>query len=170
MAVYALEDMNPLRGEETYVAAQAVVVGRVTLETGSSVWPGAVLRGDNEPIVVGLRSNVQDGAIVHTDPDNPVTIGADVSIGHGAVLHGCSVGDRCLIGIRAIILNGSVIAEESIVGAGALVTERKMFPPRSLILGSPAKVVRSLTDDEVAAIKRNAQEYVDRAATYSRQP
>ena len=169
MSIYALGDITPIRAEATYVAKQAVVVGRVTLQTGSSVWPGAVLRGDNEPIVVGSRSNVQDGAIVHTDPDNPVTIGTDVSIGHGAVLHGCRVGDRCLIGIRAIILNGSVISNESIVGAGALVTERKAFPPRSLILGSPARVVRSLTDDEVAAIKRNAQEYVDRAVIYSRQ-
>jgi carbonic anhydrase/acetyltransferase-like protein (isoleucine patch superfamily) len=169
MSIYALGDSTPNIDETAYVADAATVIGQVTLAKGSSVWPGAILRADNEPIQVGSRSNVQDGAIVHTDPGYKTVIGDGVSIGHGAVLHGCTIGDGCLIGIRSVVMNGSEIGSESLVGAGALVTEGKKFPPRSLLVGVPAKVVRTLSDEEVAGLLRNADDYVERASTYVRQ-
>mgnify|MGYP001183574539 CR=1 FL=1 len=166
MTIYQFKDFIPHIDDRAYVAQEAVIIGRITLGPNSSVWPGAVLRGDNEPITLGADSNIQDGAVLHTDPGYPCTIGERVTIGHQAMLHGCTIEDGALIGIQAVILNGAVIGKESLVGAGALVTEGKVFPPRSLILGSPAKVVRTLTDEEVAALRRNAETYCQRAQDF----
>lgn len=166
MTRYRLGDKTPTIDESAYVAVEATVIGDVRLAANTSVWAGAVLRGDNEPIVVGEDSNVQEGAVMHTDPGCPLVIGAGVTIGHQAMLHGCKVGDGSLIGIQAVVLNNAVIGKESLVGAGAIVTEGKVFPDRSLILGAPAKVVRTLSDDDVANLRRNAQTYVDRRALF----
>lgn len=149
-----------------FIAVGAVVVGDVTLGEQASVWFNATLRGDVERIVVGPRSNIQEGCILHADPGFPAVVGEGVTVGHGAVVHGARVGDNCIVGIRAVLLNGAVIGENSIVGAGALVTEGKVFPPNSLILGMPAKVVRELTPEEVEANRGSAARYVQRAARF----
>jgi len=166
MTRYQLGDKAPVIDETAYVAVEAVVIGDVHLATDTSVWAGAVLRGDNEPIVIGEGSNVQEGTVMHTDPGCPLTVGKGVTIGHQAMLHGCTVGDGSLIGIQAVILNKAVIGRECLVGAGAVVTEGKVFPDRSLILGAPAKVVRTLTDEDVQNLRRNAQNYVNRRALF----
>lgn len=167
MTVYALDDkriQTPASGN-WWVAPSAVVLGNVIMHEDSSVWFGAVVRGDNDPITIGERSNVQDGAVLHTDMGFPLSIGPDVTIGHQAMLHGCTVGEGALIGIQALVMNGAVIGKHSLVGAKALVTEGKSFPERSLILGSPAKVVRELTDEEVEVLRLSAAGYV---ANYKR--
>ena len=151
---------------DALIAPGAVVVGDVTLTAGSSVWFNASLRGDVERIVVGPGSNIQEGCILHADPGFPCEIGADVTVGHGAVVHGARVGDNCLIGIRSVLLNGAVVGENSIVGACALLTEGKVYPPNSLIIGVPAKVVRQLTAEEIAANRGSAARYVQRAAAF----
>ncbi len=166
MTRYRLGDKSPVIHDSAYVAAEATVIGAVHLAANTSVWAGAVLRGDNEPIVVGENSNIQEGSVLHTDPGCPLTLGKGVTVGHQAMLHGCTVGDNSLIGIQAVVLNNAVIGKESLVGAGAVVTEGKVFPERSLILGAPAKVVRTLTDEDVANLRRNAQSYVDRRALF----
>ena len=144
-----------------FVDESAQVIGDVVVGDDSSVWMNAVLRGDVNPIRVGDRTNVQDGCIVHVmSGSHPTTLGDDVTVGHGAVLHGCSVDDRCLVAMGAIVLNGAVIGTESIVAAGTLVVEGMTIPPRSLVMGSPARVRRSLTDDEVTSIQRYADHYV----------
>src|SRR5271169_4884321 len=148
MAVYRLGEFSPSVAASCYIAPTAVVLGKVVLMENSSVWFGATLRGDNETISIGAGSNVQDGAVLHTDPGFPLSVGAHVSIGHQAMLHGCTVGDGSLIGIQSIVLNGAVIGKGCLVGAGALITERKIFPDGSLIFGSPAKAVRELTAEE----------------------
>lgn len=169
MSCYRLGHRAPTVHESAFVAPEATIIGLATLHEQSSVWPGAVIRADNEPIVIGQGSNVQDGAVLHTDPGCPLTVGAGVTIGHQAMLHGCTIGEGSLIGIQAIILNKAVIGPYSLVGAGAVVTEGKEFPERSLILGAPAKVVRSLTDEEVARLQHNTQVYIDRAQEYKTQ-
>lgn len=166
MACYRFKEWAPQVDEKAYIAPGATVIGRVELAAGSSVWPGAVIRGDNEPIVVGENSNVQDGAVLHTDPGCPLTLGRNVTVGHQVMLHGCTVEDGALIGIQAVVLNKAVIGKDSLVGAGAVVIEGKVFPERSLILGAPAKVVRTLTDEDVANLKRNARVYVERAEEF----
>ena len=143
-----------------FVAWNAEVAGSVMLAAETSIWFSATLRGDIEHIHVGRGSNVQDGATLHVDFDLPCVVGEGVTIGHHAILHGCTVGDDCLIGMGAVVLSGAVIGRESIVGAGALVTEGKTFPPRSLIIGSPAKAVRSLDDAAVAKVRENGKVYV----------
>lgn len=150
-----------------YIADNAVLVGRVRVDAGASVWFGAVMRGDTDDLVLGERSNLQDNAVVHADPGSPAIIGSGVSIGHGAVVHGCRVDDDCLIGMNATVLNGAVIGRESLVAAGAVVLEGTVVPPRSLVAGVPAKVRRELTDDEVAGIRRNADNYAERAQVYA---
>lgn len=150
-----------------YIADNAVLVGRVRVDAGASVWFGAVMRGDTDDLVLGERSNLQDNAVVHTDPGSPAIIGSGVSIGHGAVVHGCRVDDDCLIGMNATVLNGAVIGRESLIAAGAVVLEGTVVPPRSLVAGVPAKVRRELTDDEVAGIRRNADNYAERAQVYA---
>ncbi|NYT64597.1 gamma carbonic anhydrase family protein [Alcaligenaceae bacterium] len=166
MTIYKLGDDAPQVHDSAYVAAEATLIGKAVMLENSSIWPGAVIRGDNEVIVVGIGSNIQEGAVLHTDPGCPLTIGQNVTVGHQAMLHGCTIGDGALIGIQAVILNRAVIGAHSLVGAGAIVTEGKEFPPRSLILGAPAKVVRTLNDDEVANLKASAKNYADRAAYF----
>ena len=162
MPVYALEDCLPeLPGEgEYWVAPDAHVIGRVRLAAGVGIWFGAVLRGDNEAIDIGAGSNVQEGAMLHTDMGFPMTIGADVTVGHHAILHGCTVGDGALIGMGATVLNGARIGAGCLVGANALVTEGKVFPDGSLIVGSPAKAVRQLDTAAMAALRDGARRYV----------
>jgi carbonic anhydrase/acetyltransferase-like protein (isoleucine patch superfamily) len=149
-----------------WVADNAVVTGEVELGPDAGVWFGCVLRGDDAPIVVGARTNVQDLTMIHADPGVPNVLGAEVTVGHRCVLHGARVEDRCLIGMGAILLGGSVIGAESIVGAGALVKEGFVVPPRSLVVGLPARVVRAVTDEEVLRIRGSAQGYVDKLRLY----
>lgn len=164
MAIYQLgDDFIPDIAGSAWVAESAEVIGRVKLAADASVWYGAVLRGDNDWISVGERSNVQDKSVLHTDAGIRLTIGADVTIGHQVMLHGCSVGDNSLIGIQSVILNGARIGSNSIVGAGALVTEGKEFPDGVLIVGSPAKVVRELTPEQIERLKWSAAHYVNQA-------
>jgi carbonic anhydrase/acetyltransferase-like protein (isoleucine patch superfamily) len=166
MTCYRLNDLVPTIDAKAYVAKEATVIGDVVLKVGATVWPGAVIRADNHTITIGAGSNVQDGAVLHTDDGIPLIVGENVTIGHQAMLHGCTVEDGALIGIQAVILNGAVIGKDSLVGAGALVTEGKVFPPRSLIVGSPAKVVRTLTDADIARIHENTASYVTRGQAY----
>ena len=166
MTVYTLGDVSPAVAPSVYIAPNAAIVGNVVLADNATVWFGAVLRGDNETISIGAGSNVQDGAVLHTDPGFPMSIGADVSIGHQAMLHGCTIGDGSLIGIQAIVLNGAVIGKGSLVGAGAVITERKIFPDGSLIFGAPARVVRDLSAAERENLLKVAENYARRGAYY----
>ncbi|MFJ4445667.1 gamma carbonic anhydrase family protein [Pseudomonas sp. NPDC089422] len=166
MAIYRYDTLTPTLHPETFVAEDATVIGDVTLEQGASVWPQAVLRGDNEPIRIGQHSNVQEGAVLHADPGFALTVGRNVTIGHQAMLHGCSIGDGALIGIQAVVLNGAVIGRNCLVGAGAIVTEGKVFPDNSLILGAPAKVVRELSPDAIAGMQANAAGYVRKGQAF----
>ncbi len=158
--VHAIGDRVPDTVKALYIAWNAEVAGSVTLGRDASVWFSATLRADIAPITVGDGTNVQDGATLHVDYDAPLVIGNDVTIGHNAVLHGCTVEDGCLIGMGAVILTGAVIGRQCVVGAGALVTEGKTFPPRSLILGSPAKAVRQVDDGMVEKMRMNSAAYV----------
>jgi carbonic anhydrase/acetyltransferase-like protein (isoleucine patch superfamily) len=166
MPIYRIGDDSPDIAPDAFVAPSATLIGKVILKSRASVWFGAVLRGDNEPITIGESSNVQEGAVLHTDPGVPLVLGDRVTVGHQAMLHGCTIGDGSLIGIQAVILNGAVIGKHCLVGAGAVVTERKQFPDRSLILGSPAKVVRQLTDEDVASLEASATSYANRQEQY----
>ncbi len=166
MAVYELNGQAPNLGANAWVADSAQVIGRVTLEENASIWFGTVVRGDTEHLRIGRNSNVQDGSVLHADAGVPLNIGENVTVGHKVMLHGCTVGDGSLIGIGAIVLNHAKIGRNCLVGAGALVTEGKEFPDGSMILGSPAKVVRQLTPDQIADLQRIAQHYVDNAAQY----
>lgn len=162
MALYDLDGVGvdcPADGN-FWVAPNAVVLGKVRLEAEASVWFGAVLRGDNELIRVGARSNVQDGCVLHTDPGFPLDIAEDCTIGHMVMLHGCTIERGSLIGIGSIVLNGAVIGEECVIGANTLIPEGKIIPPRSMVLGSPGKVVRELTDEDVARFSKGAGRYV----------
>jgi carbonic anhydrase/acetyltransferase-like protein (isoleucine patch superfamily) len=169
MTVYRLADKSPQIHQTAYVAREAVVIGSVTLAKDSSVWAFASLRGDNDPIVVGEGSNIQEGAVLHTDEGHPLTIGKFVTVGHQAMLHGCEIGDGALIGIQAVVLNGAKIGKECLVGAGSIVTQGKQFPDRSLILGSPAKAVRLLSDEDYARVRAGALSYVERSALFKSQ-
>ncbi len=166
MAIYQLGDDAPRIASTAWVADSAQVIGRVALAEGASVWFGAVLRGDNEWISVGARSNIQEGTVMHTDMGFPLTLGEDVTVGHQVMLHGCSVGDGALIGIQAVVLNGARIGRNCLVGAGAVVTEGKEFPDGWLILGSPAKAVRALSDEQLASMRGAAAHYVDNAERF----
>jgi len=166
MAVYRLGGIAPTIAAGAYVAPSATVIGNVVLAAKASIWFGATLRGDNETISIGANSNVQDAAVLHTDPGFPTTLGAHVSVGHQAMLHGCTVGEGSLIGIQAVVLNGAVIGKGCLVGAGAIITERKIFADGCLIFGAPAKVVRELTAEERAKLLETAAIYVRRASDY----
>ena len=166
MAVYALQDTIPQVHQSAWVAESATVIGNVRLEADASVWYGAVIRGDNEPIVIGEGSNVQDGSVLHTDHGFPLTLGSGVTVGHQVTLHGCTVGDGSLIGIQAVVLNGARIGKNCLVGAGSLVTEGKEFPDNSLIMGSPAKVVRELSPEQAQRLRQSALNYVANAARH----
>lgn len=166
MAVFALNDREPILGEEVWIAENATVLGTVRLGRGVSVWFNAVLRGDNDPIVVGDGTNIQDGAILHTDDGVPLTLGENVTVGHMAVLHGCSVGDGSLIGINAVLLNGAVIGKHCLIGANCLIPENKVIPDRSLVVGTPGRIIRELTDAEVAGLQKSAESYMNNAARF----
>ena len=167
-AVFSLHEHHPKVSETAFVAPNATVIGQVRLENGVSVWPGAVIRGDQDLITIEDGSNVQDGAVIHVDRGHPVSIGKNVTVGHAAVLHGCTIGEGSLIGIHATVLNDVVVGKHSIVGAGSVVPAGKRFPDRSLILGVPGKVVRELTDEEVKSISNNAGDYVARSRDYAK--
>lgn len=166
MPIYRLGEFEPQIHPTAWVAENAVLIGRVTLGPGSSVWFGSILRGDNEPIVIGAGSNVQEATVLHTDPGYPLTVGEGTSVGHQAMLHGCTVGDGALIGIQSVVLNGAVIGERCLLGAGALVTENKKFDAGQLIVGSPAVVKRPLTPEQVENLARIARNYAQRAQRY----
>jgi carbonic anhydrase/acetyltransferase-like protein (isoleucine patch superfamily) len=167
MPLYEVDGARPQLGDGAWVAPSADLIGDVRLGARASVWFGAVIRADNTPIILGNDTNFQDGAIGHSDPGAPLTIGARVTVGHQAILHGCTVEDEALIGMGARILNGAVIASQCIVGAGALVTEGKRFEPRSLIVGSPARAVRSLSEEQIAMLHLSAVHYAEKAARYA---
>ncbi len=166
MAIYRIKGQTPDVHPSAYVAESADVIGQVHLAEGSSVWSHVTLRGDNEPIVLGPRSNVQESSVLHTDIGFPLTIGADVTVGHQAMLHGCTVGDGSLIGIQAVVLNGAVIGKNCLVAAGALVTEGKVFEDGMLIMGSPAKAVRALSETDLARMHMGTALYVRKAQEY----
>jgi gamma-carbonic anhydrase len=161
--IHSFEGARPDIAKAAFIAWNAEILGGVSLGEGASVWYGAVLRADLASIRLGAGSNAQDGSVFHVDEGQDCVLGDYVTVGHGAVVHACTVGDRCLVGMGAVILDGAAVGEDSIVGAGSLVTQGKVFPPRSLILGSPAKVVRSLTDEEVAGLRKHAEAYVELA-------
>ncbi len=166
MAIYRLADRRPTVHSTSYIAPEATIIGDVVVEAGASIWPGAVLRADDERIVVSRGANVQDGAILHADPGYPLTVGPDATVGHLAMLHGCTIGDGALIGIHATVLNGAEIGPRSLVGAGALVCEGERFPAQTLVLGAPARVKRELTEEDVANLRKTAQRYAARARNY----
>ena len=165
--IYALGQRRVEMRGDFWVADSAVVVGSVILGHGASVWFNSVVRGDNDLITIGAGTNVQDAAVLHVDEGVPLTLGAGVSVGHHATLHGCAVEDGALVGINAVVLNHAVIGRGSLVGAGALVPEGRVIPERSLAVGSPARVVRTLTDEDVAGIERIARHYAERARRYA---
>jgi len=164
--IIPFDGREPEIDPDAWVAPNASVIGRVRIAADANVWFGAVLRGDIDEIVLGARSNLQDNAVIHTEAGSPTIVGEDVSIGHGAVVHGCVVEDGCLIGMNATVLNGAVIGANSLIAAGALVLEGTVIPPRSLVAGVPGKVRRELTDDEVAGLYGNSARYVPRSKLY----
>ena len=162
MPIYELGERRPRIPESAYVANEATVIGDVALGERASLWPGVVARGDNESIRVGEGSNIQDGSVLHADPGSPLRIGNRVSVGHQAMLHGCTICDGSLIGIQSVILNNAVIGRQCIVGAGSVIPEGKQFPDRSLILGAPARVVRQLTEKDLEMLRFVADSYAQR--------
>ena len=166
MSIYALDNVSPQFGADVWVAPNATVIGDIRLADEVSIWWNAVLRGDNDPIHIGRQTNIQDGSVLHTDAGLPMVIGERVTVGHLVMLHGCTIGDGSLIGIGSVVLNRAVIGKHSIIGANTLISEGKSFPDRVLIMGSPGKVIRELTDEEVAKLERSAAHYVKNAARY----
>ena len=167
MAIYQLDDWVPQVDPSAWVAESAQVMGDVRLAAHTSVWFGAVLRGDSGPLTIGRGSNIQDGCVVHADDGAPVTVGQNVTVGHLVMLHGCTVDDLALIGIGAVVLNGAKIGQNCLVGAGSLVTEGKAFPDGSMIMGTPAKAVKTLTPEQMAGLARSAASYVENAKRHS---
>lgn len=159
MAIYELDGVAPRVAASAWVADNAQVIGDVSIGEGASIWFGTTVRGDTDTISIGAGSNVQDGSVLHADEGVPLTVGQNVTVGHQVMLHGCSIGDGSLIGIGAIVLNGAKIGRNCLVGAGSLVTEGKAFPDGSMILGSPAKVVRQLTPEHIEGLRRSAEHY-----------
>lgn len=168
MAVYQLDDVTPALHATAWVAESAQVMGKVVLGEDSSVWFGAVIRGDNEFITVGRGTNIQENSVLHTDYSKPLTLGENVTIGHQVTLHGCTIGDGALIGIGAVVLNGAVIGKNCLVGAGALVTEGKGFPDGCMIIGSPAKAVRQLSPEQIEGLQMSAKVYIENALRFKR--
>tara|TARA_A100001015_G_C15003828_1_gene719775 strand:- start:147 stop:650 length:504 start_codon:yes stop_codon:yes gene_type:complete len=166
--IYEFKGHTPNLHQESWVAPTVAIIGKVELKKDSNVWFNATLRGDVESIVIGEGSNIQDGSVVHTDPGCPAKIGNNVTVGHLVMLHGCVIEDDCLIGIGSTILNKAKIGKNSIIGANALVTENKVIPERSLVLGSPGKIVRQVTDEEIKSIKENAEHYVANYKKYKK--
>ena len=166
MAIYQLDEHSPHIDDSTWIADNAQVMGAVSLAANTSVWFGAVIRGDTETITIGEGSNIQDLAVIHADNGMPVVVGKHVTVGHQVMLHGCTIGDESLIGIGAVVLNGVRIGKNCLVGAGSLVTEGKSFPDGSMIMGSPAKVVRELTPEQIEGLRASARHYIQNAKRY----
>ena len=166
MAIYELDGIAPRIDESAWVAGSAQVMGNVELAEGASIWFGAIVRGDTEEIRIGRNSNIQDGSVLHTDHEKPLSIGDDVTVGHKVMLHGCTIGDGSLIGIGAVVLNGAKIGTGCLVGAGSFVTEGKEFPDGSMIVGSPARVVKQLTPEQLGHLRLSAQHYVENARRF----
>ena len=166
MPIYQLGDLVPVIPASCYIAPEATIIGQVTLGERVTVMSGAVIRGDNEPVVIGDDSNIQEGCVLHTDPGLPLTLGKGVTVGHQVMLHGCTIGDGTLIGIQAVVLNNTVVGKDCLVGAGAVLTENKNFPDRSVIFGAPAKPVREVTEDNLMRMRVSAADYVRRGIQY----
>ena len=166
MAIYSLDGLAPQIADSAWVADSAQVIGDVTLALDANVWFGVVIRGDTDAVRIGQGSNIQDGSVLHADLGKPLTIGDHVTVGHKVMLHGCTIGDGSLIGIGAVVLNGAKIGKSCLVGAGSLVTENKAFPDGSMIVGSPAKVIRPLTPEQVAGLHQSALHYIENARRY----
>ena len=166
MPIYSLGDRRPNLGRDAWVAPNATLIGDVRLGDNASIWWNAVLRGDNDTISIGANSNIQDGSVLHADEGAPLTVGTNVTVGHLVMLHGCTIGEESLIGIKSVILNKAVIGRHCIIGANSLIPEGKEIPERSLVMGSPGKIVRQLSDEEVARLLLAAQGYVENARRY----
>jgi carbonic anhydrase/acetyltransferase-like protein (isoleucine patch superfamily) len=171
LSVYNLGNVTPElpNDDEYWIAPTAAVMGRVILKKNASVWWGATLRGDNDPIVIGEGSNVQDGSVLHTDHGAPLTLGANVTVGHLVMLHGCEIGDGSLVGIGSVILNGAKIGKNCLIGANCLITEGKEIPDNSLVMGAPGKVIRELSPEQAARVAIGAQHYVENWKRYKRE-
>ena len=165
---YDLKDKKPKNSGENWVAPNATIIGDVKLEKNTSIWFNAVLRGDIELITIGENSNIQDGSVLHTDPGYPLTVGKRVTVGHMVMLHGCQISDDALIGIGSIILNNAKIGKNCIIGANSLITENKVIPDNSLVVGSPGRVLRKVTDEEIKAVLENGKHYVDFSKKYKK--
>jgi carbonic anhydrase/acetyltransferase-like protein (isoleucine patch superfamily) len=166
MAIYQLDDQTPNVAESAWVADNAQVMGAVKIEADASVWFGVTVRGDTETIEIGEGSNIQDGSVMHADHGKPIKVGKHVTVGHMVMLHGCTIGDESLIGIGAVVLNGAKIGKNCLVGAGSLVTEGKEFPDGSMIMGTPAKVVRELSPEQIEGLRQSARHYVENARRF----
>jgi len=166
MPIYRLGDKQPLLATGVWIAPNATVIGDVRLAENVSIWWNAVLRGDNDPIIIGANTNIQDGSILHTDDGMPLTLGRDITVGHLVMLHGCTVGDGSLVGIKSVILNGAVIGKHCLIGANTLIPEGKVIPDRSVVMGSPGKVVRELTDEQLTRFAGNVTHYIHNAQRY----
>ncbi len=166
MPIYRFGDATPRIPQSAYVSSEAIVIGKVTLGERASVWPSAVIRGDDDTITIGENTNIQDCAVLHVDPGCPLSIGDNVTVGHQATLHGCTIGDGTLVGLQAIVYNKAVIGKDCLIGAGAIITEGKVFPDRSLIVGAPAKVHRELADHELEGMRANVDAYVQRGQAF----
>lgn len=169
MPSYAIDGREPAVPADSWIAPSAQLIGDVRLGHGVGVWFGAVIRADNGPITIGDRTNIQEGATLHSDVDAPLVVGTDCTVGHHAILHGCTIGRAVLVGMGATVLNRATIGDECLLGAGALVTEGKVFPPGSLIVGVPARAVRALSADEIAGLHASAAGYAERQARYARE-
>ena len=169
MTCYKLGDKTPQLGENAWIAPNATVIGDIRLGKNASIWFNATLRGDNDPIHIGENTNIQDGSVLHTDDGVPLTIGSNVTVGHKVMLHGCTVGDGSLIGINAVVLNRAVIGKHCLIGANSLIPEGKVIPDRSLVCGSPGRIIRELTDHEIAKLQASADGYVNNAQRYREQ-
>ncbi|MGD9944694.1 MAG: gamma carbonic anhydrase family protein [Burkholderiaceae bacterium] len=169
MAVYRLGDRIPELHPSAWVAESAQVLGLVRLEENTSIWFNVTLRGDNDLITIGANSNVQEGSVLHTDPGLKLTVGPNVTVGHQAMLHGCTIGEGSLIGMKAVVLNGARIGRDCLIGAGALIPENKEIPDRSLVVGSPGKILRQITDEDIARIRTGLLNYVERARVFRQQ-
>ena len=167
MSVYSLDGVTPKLADDVWIAPNAQLMGNVEMASGSSVWFGAVIRGDNDLIKIGARSNIQDNSVLHTDPGMPLTIGQGVTVGHQVMLHGCTIGDNSLIGIGATILNGATIGKNCVIGAHALITEGKTIPDGSMAVGAPARVIKTLSDAQINMLKMSAEIYVKNAQRFA---
>ena len=168
MSIYALDGVSPKLADDAYIAPNAQVMGNVALGAASSVWFGAVLRGDNDLIQIGARSNIQDNSVLHTDHGFPLIMGEGVTVGHQVMLHGCEIGDYTLIGIGATVLNGAKIGKNCLIGAHALITEGKVIPDNSMVLGAPGKVVKTLSEPQIAMLKMSSEVYVANSARFKK--